>query len=75
MFARACEEKSIRWHNKFISIHHEIDIYYRQASSVLTANWSTLSMRILGEKKEIKSALIHLLLWVDTTILNVWSQM
>ena len=43
-------------------------ILIHQASSVLTANWSTLSMRISGEKKEIKSALIHLLLWVDTLL-------
>ena len=50
-------------------------IFIHQASSVLTANWSTLSMRISGEKKEIKSALIQLLLWVDTIILYVRSSM
>ena len=41
-------------------------IFIHQASSVLTANWSTLSMQTSGEKKEMKSALIQLSLWVDT---------
>ena len=74
MFARACEDKSIRYEPHItINLFQIIMklVFIHQASSVLTANWSTLSMRISGEKKEIKSALIQLLLWVDTIILYV----